>query len=620
MKSFILTVMALWFPLICTGQETKPVLNNSDLSRWTNSFDMQFALIPAGSFGMGSKLTPMEIHNRYPGGDPENYAEETSHSVVISRPFYIGVHEVTVGQFRKFIEAENYRTDAERDTIGGYGYDSQTGGFLQDSKYNWRNPGFEQDDKHPVVNVSWNDAVAFCRWLSSVDGREYRLPTEAEWEYSCRAGSTGEFAFGEDAERLVEFDNVADASLKSKFSKFATLPQNDDSIFTSRVGSYRANPFGIFDMQGNVGEWCSDWYAEYPVGPISDPIGPGEGAERVLRGGTWLYNAANCRSADRSKIEPSFRSNFFGFRIAVTSIDPSQQAEIYKNSLEMEFRVVPAQSFSMGSSMSAIQVHNQYPGGNPDIYKNEVLHVVDISQPFCMGLHEVTIGQFRKFVEAESYQTDAEHDRLGGYGYASDTNTFSMDSKYTWRNPGFEQDDMHPVVNLSWNDAVAFCQWLSRLEGRKYRLPTEAEWECCCRAGSPLEFTFSNDADHLVVFGNVSDSTLKNKFPSVQSANGSDGSLFTSRVGSFRPNAYGMFDMHGNVSEWCSDFPGDYLNDTALDPKGPKTGSKRIIRGGSWNEYPALCRSAFRGWDTPSFRHVFCGFRVVLEPEVKSKD
>ena len=169
------------------------------------------------------------------------------------------------------------------------------------------------------MNVSWNDAVAFCRWLSRVEGLEYRLPTEAEWEYSCRAGSSREYTFGNDAEQLVGFGNVADASLKTTFSNAATVQSNDGSIFTTRVGSYRSNEFGLYDMHGNVLEWCSDWYGDYSTSPVVDPVGPVTGSNRVDRGGSWSRVAADCRSAFRNRNAPSTRRNSLGFRLALSS-------------------------------------------------------------------------------------------------------------------------------------------------------------------------------------------------------------------------------------------------------------------------------------------------------------
>jgi formylglycine-generating enzyme required for sulfatase activity len=286
----------------------------------SNSIGMNLVLIPAGTFQMGTRLTPEEVHQRYPGGKVGYYTCESQHQVKLTKSFYLGAHEVTVGQFRKFVEAEGYKTDAERDGEGGWGYEAETGRVTvrRDSKYSWRNAGFEQDDKHPVVNVSWNDGVAFCKWLSRVEGREYRLPTEAEWEYSCRAGSSREFTFGDDAEQLVGFGNVADASLKTKFPTVTTVRSNDGSIFTNRVGSYRSNEFGLHDMHGNVWEWCSDWYGDYPSSAVVDPVGPATGSGRVSRGGCWYYEAAFCRSADRYWLNPSLRGNDLGFRVALS--------------------------------------------------------------------------------------------------------------------------------------------------------------------------------------------------------------------------------------------------------------------------------------------------------------
>jgi sulfatase modifying factor 1 len=319
------------FPVL-RGNTSNWTLGNPPTNpmRMTNSLQMEFALIPAGTFQMGTRLTPEQIHQRYPGGKVEYYEGETQHQVKLTKSFYLGAHEVTVGQFRKFVEAEGYKTDAERDGNGGYGYDAELGKISQDSKYSWRNPGFEQDDKHPVVNVSWNDAVAFCKWLSRVEGRDYRLPTEAEWEYGCRAGSSREFTFGDDAEQLVGFGNVADASLKTKFPTATTVRSNDGSIFTSRVGSYRSNEFGLHDMHGNVWEWCSDWVGDYPSSAVVDPVGPATGSFRVYRGGCWSVQAAHCRSANRDGNTPDFRFNDLGFRLALSSTGIPQSPEAGK--------------------------------------------------------------------------------------------------------------------------------------------------------------------------------------------------------------------------------------------------------------------------------------------------
>ena len=147
---------------------------------------------------------------------------------------------------------------------------------LRDVKYNWRNNGISDSDVRPVVNVSWNDAVAFCTWLSRAEGVEYRLPTEAEWEYACRAGTSTMYYHGNDPEGLVAVGNVADRSLQKDFPAVTNAIAADDGfVSTSPVGRFRANGFGLYDMHGNVFEWCSDWYGEdyYDSSPTSDPAG-----------------------------------------------------------------------------------------------------------------------------------------------------------------------------------------------------------------------------------------------------------------------------------------------------------------------------------------------------------
>jgi formylglycine-generating enzyme required for sulfatase activity len=160
---------------------------------------------------------------------------------------------------------------------------------------------------YPVEQVSWEDAVEFCKKLSDLPeekaaGRVYRLPTEAEWEYACRAGSKTAYSFGESSESLGDY----------------TYFQGNSNGQTHPVGEKKANAWGLHDMHGNVWEWCSDWYGEYPKGAVSDPVGPREGSCRVLRGGSWYGGAALCRSAYRYWLIPSYRLDDFGFRVALS--------------------------------------------------------------------------------------------------------------------------------------------------------------------------------------------------------------------------------------------------------------------------------------------------------------
>ena len=170
-----------------------------------------------------------------------------------------------------------------------------------------------------MTEVSWNDAVAFCEWLGRKEGETYLLPTEAQWEYACRAGSTTRYYSGDDSETLAQVGNVGDASAKAKFSNWTeAIAASDGYVFTAPVGSFRPNAFGLCDMHGNVWEWCADLYGEkyYRESTVDDPPGPTSGSLRVSRGGSWLNRAGSCRSAVRYGVTPDYRYDSLGFRVA----------------------------------------------------------------------------------------------------------------------------------------------------------------------------------------------------------------------------------------------------------------------------------------------------------------
>jgi formylglycine-generating enzyme required for sulfatase activity len=218
---------------------------------------MQFALIPAGEFQMGSAN----------GSDDERPV----HTVRISKPFYLGSHEVTQGQW---------------ETVMG------------------NNPSrFKGDANRPVETVSWEEVQKFIDKLNTREGgTKYRLPTEAEWEYAARAGWTTAYSFGDDSSQL---------------GKYAWFGDNAGNT-THPVGTLQPNAWGLYDMHGNVWEWVQDGYDKYVAGPVTDPQGPAAGSYRVIRGGSWLYVARNCRSAYRYHNAPGFRNDSLGFRLLRT--------------------------------------------------------------------------------------------------------------------------------------------------------------------------------------------------------------------------------------------------------------------------------------------------------------
>jgi len=186
------------------------------------------------------------------------------------------------------------------------------------AEYTWRNPGFTQGDDHPVVEVSWNDATAFCAWLSKKEGKTYELPTEAEWEYACRAGTTTRFWCGDTDASLKGNANIADASLKEKYPSASWAVAWDDGYAsTSPVGRFKANPWGLYDMGGNVWQWCADDYDKYQEGTIKDPNGKESANIRVLRGGSWCAGPRDCRSASRGGDYPANRNDLNGFRVVL---------------------------------------------------------------------------------------------------------------------------------------------------------------------------------------------------------------------------------------------------------------------------------------------------------------
>jgi formylglycine-generating enzyme required for sulfatase activity len=272
---------------------------------------MKLVCIPPGKFQMGS---PKDEEGRFDDEGPQ-------HEVTLTKAFYLGKFEVTRGQFRKFVEAKDYRTDAEKDGKGAWAYDAASKMIEQRPEYTWRNPGFAQTDDHPVVSVSWNDAKAFCAWLSAKEGKTYRLPTEAEWEYAARAATKTRYHTGDTDASVEGYANVADAKAKKVFPNWATFAFDDGYTFTAPVGQFKANGFGLHDMIGNASEWCEDGYdgRAYQRGACKDPF-VAEGARRVRRGGSWLGPPRECRSANRPRVEPAYRSNRIGFRLALQSV------------------------------------------------------------------------------------------------------------------------------------------------------------------------------------------------------------------------------------------------------------------------------------------------------------
>jgi formylglycine-generating enzyme required for sulfatase activity len=333
--TLIVSLYATGLPLnrLAAGEPAAQPDGTANLKSIRVSLDMELIAVPAGEFLMGS---PQDTQRNMDDERQHNFP----HHVKITRPFYLGKYEVTKRDFAAFVADTGYKTDAERNVkpyMRHKGYDAAMNRFRHSPEYTWRHTGFPYDDDHPVVNVSWNDAVEFCNWLSLKEGRPeyyeidgtdvislknrgYRLPTEAEWEYACRAGTKTVYCNGDDRDRIVEVGNVADATLKEKFPNRGgrSGKGRDGYVFTAPVGKFKPNAFGLYDMHGNVEEWCGDWYGPkyYENSPENNPRGPATGEFRIHRGGGWETQPYDARSASRRWLVPWGSDYRLGFRIA----------------------------------------------------------------------------------------------------------------------------------------------------------------------------------------------------------------------------------------------------------------------------------------------------------------
>lgn len=293
---------------------------------------IEFVRIPAGSFEMGT-AEPIDVlvqsYSNMESVRARQLRDETPpHQVIISHDFYLGKYEITVEQFSRFITESGYLPESIADKSGGYGYNQAYDQSRVESadafegrnpNYSWKNPGFPQKGSSPVTNVTWHDAMAMANWLSKKEGAQYRLPTEAEWEYACRAGSSTRYPNGDAAEGLTSIANTFDQDALPYWVRWheRALKGSDGFAFTAPVGKFAANKFGLHDMLGNVWEWVSDWYAEdyYSRSEKRDPLGPHTGTERVRRGGSWHTWSLYARCGFRNWNTPSSRYPLLGFRL-----------------------------------------------------------------------------------------------------------------------------------------------------------------------------------------------------------------------------------------------------------------------------------------------------------------
>jgi len=608
---------------------------------YTNTIGMKFILIPPGEFTMGS--TPAEIEEalKFVGEDKHWQecikSEGPQHKVILTQPIYLGIHEVTQADYKRVMGKNPSHfapTGAGKDAVAGR--DTTT---------------------HPVEMVNWNDAAEFCAKLSQqeqlkpfhfragetvtpLEGTGYRLPTEAEWEFACRAGTTTKYWNGDKDEDLAQS------------GWFRTNSGNRSHA----PGELKANPFRLHDIDGNIGEWVQDrwepnYFGQFRDKPALDPSGPSSaGSRRVVRSCSWYDPATVGRASSRHAHEPWTRYGSIGFRvsllagavkaaIAESKIKPASVAAgwhgwpadapppaiapfdaerakkhqadwaaylkvpvEYTNSLGMKFRLIPPGEFMMGCTPAEMEAARKFVHTNDwqwhESIKSEApQRKVILTQPIYVGVNEVTQAEYEKV-------TGQNPSRFAPTGAGKE----AVDGLDTAR---------HPVETVSWNDAAEFCAKLSRqekfkpfyaraaetitpLDGTGYRLPSEAEWEFACRAGTATKYWIGDKDEDLQRAGWID----KNSGGRTHAA------------GELAANPFGLYDIHGNVWEWVQDgwdptYYAQFQEKPAINPNSPfSAGSRRGLRGGGWYYAASNCRSSDRPARDPTLSDRRIGFRA----------
>ena len=489
-----------------------------------------------------------------------------------------------------------------------------------------KNPSrFQDDARNPVETVSWDEVGAFLRRVAALlAGVVVELPTEAEWEYACRAGSDTPFNFG--ATITTEQANYLGSE------PYAGGEKGESRQKTMPVKSFAPNRWGLYEMHGNVWEWCVDGTRPYDGNDQENPRGPDEGyyPDRAVRGGSWCFEARWLRSAARLVGPGRFESHTLvvGFRFALRSTSQEQVAgaEHLQQDLNPEgpeappgMAAFPGREGSVAASADA----EAATGGSGKARLNmgwgdDALGLwidVDLAG-VVQRFRWIEPGEFRMGSPAdEPERTEDEGPRhrvrlTTGFWLADTACTQAL-----WmavmggENPSaFQEDARNPVEGVSWDDVSCASGFLQRVAslapGVIAELPTEAEWEYACRAGSETPFHFGPTIG-------PEQANYDGKHPYAGGRKGEYGQK-TVPVKSFVPNDWGLYEMHGNVWEWCADGPRNYTDGTVADPRGPDVDAPRVMRGGSWFSEGGWLRSASRNEGPRDDRGDNLGFRFAL--------
>jgi len=533
------------------------------------------------------------------------------------------------------------------------------------------NPSRFKGFSNPVERVSWEDCQAWLKKLG--DNHPFMqpsLPTEAQWEYACRSGSTSAYCFW-DSEKILE--------------NYAWYDKNSGGK-THPVGEKLPNRWGFYDVHGNVFEWCLDWYDAFTKVSVTDPVGPAVGTSRVVRGGSWCLPARILRSACRGGLDPGVRDVSLGFRLLSSALvaEPSERAMLPEveqgterariGSAEPVYEFLrsvdldatgnrsPEEEFSEidVNAYTSIRVVSDQEG-----YQFDQLEKPDWAVDFgsdTYGLYAtfevnsvrqrirwIPPGRFimgsAKGKDYDRGNEEPEHEVIltNGYWMFDTPVTQGLWTALMGDNPSYFPDPERPVESVGWDAAVGFANKLNErlakdrprnylglinsAEILQFRLPTEAEWEYACRAGTKLD-TYVGDLelksrdqtkaeilDSIAWYGGNSghDYDLKESEDMTWLKELQAGEKFggTRKAAQKAANPWGLYDMLGNVWEWCEDWYVEYSAERTTDPVGPSEGTPRVMRGGSWSHPSRYLRSACRFRYDPGSQFNYLGFRLV---------
>ena len=495
-----------------------PAIDNKTFTVNGVSFDM--IAVEGGSFSMGatSEQVADANNNEYP-----------AHPVTLSS-FYIGKTEVTQALWEAVMGS---------------------------------NPSYNKGAELPVEQVSWDDCQTFISKLNQLTGQTFSLPTEAQWEFAARGGN------------LSQGYKFSGSDTLTQVGWYSDNVEGDNDPYFGRphpVGTKQANELGIYDMSGNVSEWCSDIFSDtyYSKSVYWNPTGPTEGDARVVRDGSYWNFENYCRVSRRSGGTPSNSTSILGLRLCLS---PSENAVITQQQAD-------ANGDGVANLSDVTHIINYILNYNPYTYQTFNANGVN----FFMA--EVEGGTFFMGSPSGGWSNErpVHQVTLDSYLIGQTEVTQALWQAVMGSNPSSSKGYNLPVENVSWNDCQTFIAKLNQCTGKNFRLPTEAEWEFAARGGNNSNgyaYSGSDNIDEVAWY------------------NENSGGAYHP-VGSKAPNELGLYDMSGNADEWCSDWYGSYSSSAQTNPTGPESGKSRVYRGGYRNSSASDCRVSCRNYSYPS--------------------